>query len=45
MSLFLNIATKMEPQRKRVLNRHREALFAEAIFSRARDCFAEKRSQ
>jgi len=23
---------------------HREALFAEAIFSPARDCFAEKRS-
>jgi hypothetical protein len=24
---------------------HREALFAEAIFLQARDCFAEKRSQ
>jgi hypothetical protein len=24
---------------------HREALFAEAIFSQAKDCFAEKRSQ
>jgi hypothetical protein len=45
MSFFLNVAMKWEPQRKRRLNCHREALLAEAIFLQARDCFAEKRSQ